>query len=443
MRLSGPFTQKRLMAGARSVRDVAGGGWSAGVRGVKDVAYSFTEPSWSADQRTVVLPAEMRQDRLDWLLLFLTLGLFGLGLTMVFSSSTFVAQFKGMGPYDRLIGQGLRGLVGIGLLILFARLDYRRWSTHWGVLAVVTSAALLILVLIPGIGHASKGAQRWIGIPPFVIQPTEFARVALIVYLARVLSRRPERVEGFVTGPLPALLVTALFVGLIGLQKSLGSMIAMMATTIVMSIAAGMRWKHFFWLTAPVVALGGLAVLGATVFHAYQLDRIVNWIAYWLGTDNPQGETYQLHQSVMALGSGGLLGAGLGAGQQKWFFLPDNHTDFIYSIVGEEMGFVGTFGLLVALAVFIWRGLSIAGEAEDRYGYLLAAGLTANFAIYVTINLSVVTGLFPTTGLPLPLVSYGGSALIANMTAVGLLLSVSRFRGGGIILSGRIRRRSA
>ncbi len=426
----------------RSVRARIEGGLAAGARITREVIEAFAEPSWSAEQRTLVLPAEMRKERMDLLLLFLTIGLFGLGLTMVFSSSTFVAQLKeGSSPYDRLLGQGMRGLVGLVGLFLVARLDYRRWSGYWGVWGMLTAAALLIVVLIPGIGHESKGAQRWIGIPPFVIQPTEFARVALIVYLARVLSRRPERVENFVSGPLPALIVTALFVLLIGLQRSLGSMIAMGATTLVMCVVAGMRWKHFFWLTAPVAAVGGLAVLGAGLFHTYQIRRITQWLAYWAGTDDPQGPTYQLHQSIIALGSGGWLGAGLGAGQQKWFFLPDNHTDFIFSIVGEEMGFLGCMAVLAAVALLIWRGLAIAAEAGDRYGYVLAAGITMNFAIYAGINLSVVTGLIPTTGLPLPLVSYGGSALIANMMAVGLLLSVSRHRGGGIILSGRIRRR--
>jgi cell division protein FtsW len=209
-----------------------------------------------------------------------------------------------------------------------------------------------------------------------------------------------------------------------------------------MCVAAGMRWKHFFWIMAPVAAVGAMVVLGAEVFHAYQIDRITSWLSFWRGTDEPLGDTYQLRQSILALGSGGFMGKGIGAGQQKWFFLPDAHTDFIYSIVGEELGFLGAMGVLTALALLVWRGFSIAMEAEDRFGYLLAAGITINLAVYAAINLSVVTGLLPTTGLPLPMVSYGGSALIANLAAVGLLLSVSRVRGGGIILAGRMRRRS-
>jgi cell division protein FtsW len=437
-----PFPPPPLALGARAVRNVAGGGLSAGARSVREVASAFTEETWTEDRRTLTLPAEMRQERVDLILFIVALGLFVLGLTMVFSAGAFATQFNAAGPYDRLLKQAGRGLFGLGLLIVVARIDYRRWVSLSPWFAIGT-VCFLVLVLLPGLGHQSKGAQRWIGFGPVIIQPTEFARIGLIIYLARLLSKRPERIDSFRSGPLPALLVGGAFMALILLQKSLGSAIAIGMTTVAMCVVAGMRWKHFFMIVAPVAGLGILVVLGTEVFHAYQIDRIHDWILMWKGLDDPLSGTYQLRQSIMTIGSGGWFGKGIGAGQQKWFFLPDVHTDFIFSLIGEEMGFIGAFGVLLAFAALIWRGLRIAMEAEDRYGYLLASGLTINFAVYVSINLAVTMGLVPTTGLPLPLVSYGGSALIANMAAVGLLLSVSRRRGGGIILAGRLRRRSS
>jgi cell division protein FtsW len=430
-----------LTAGARSVRDVATGGLSAGARSVRDVASAFVEPSWSEDRKKVVLPPELQQDRMDLMLLLVALTLFGLGVIMVFSASSFSSQFNHSGPYDRLIKQASRGLVGLLLLVGAARIDYRRWAnlSLWIALATLV---LLVLVLIPGIGHIKKGAQRWLALGPLVIQPTEFARLGLILYLARLLSKRPERIEGFSSGPLPALLVASVFMLAIVVQPNLGSTMAVALTALGMCLAAGMRWKHFLIMAAPAVVMGLFLVLGAEVFHAYQSDRIHSWIAMWLGRDNQLKETYQLRQSLLAFGSGGWIGKGIGAGQQKWFFLPDAHTDFIYSIVGEEMGFAGAFCVILAFAILIWRGIRVALEADDRYGYMLASGITINFAVYAWINMAVTLQVLPTTGLPLPLVSYGGSALIANMIAVGLLLSVSRRRVGGFVLSSRVRRRS-
>jgi cell division protein FtsW len=436
-----PFTPPRLALGVRAVRNVAGGGISTGARSMRDVASAFTEEPWTEERRTVILPAEMRQERLDLILFVVALGLFVLGLIMVFSAGAFAGQFNADGPYDRLLKQGMRGLFGLGLLVVVARIDYRRWValSPWVALGTV---CFLILVLLPGLGHQSKGAQRWIGFGPIVIQPTEFARIGLIIYLARLLSKRPERIDSFRSGPLPALLVGGAFMVLILLQKSLGSSIAIAMTALLMCVVAGMRWKHFFMIATPVAVLGLLVVLGAELFHAYQIDRVHSWNLMWQGKDDPLSNTYQLRQSIMTIGSGGWFGKGIGAGLSKWFFLPDVHTDFIFALIGEELGFAGAFGVICLFAALIWRGLRIAAEAEDRFGYLLASGLTINFAVYVGINLSVTMGLIPTTGLPLPLISYGGSALIANMVAVGLLLSVSRRRGGGIILAGRLRRRS-
>lgn len=414
-------------------------GLRGGRRTLGEIGRALTEPSWDADQNRIVLPAEMRQERVDLVLLFTTLALFGLGLVMVFSSTSFSAQYLHAGPFKRFFDQSIRGVVGLGFLFGLAFIDYRRLSP-WAMWVAIGGAVLLGLLLIPGIGHSSKGATRWINLGPVNLQPTELARVGLVIYLARLLSKPPDRMQRFATGPLPALLITGAFIGLILAQKSLGSSLALGITAMTMCVMAGMRWKHFHLIVVPVVGVAVLAVVFGFV-HPYQIGRIKAWIDYWLGIDDPSGPTYQLRQSILALGSGQIRGVGLGASQQKRLFLPDAHTDFIFSVIGEELGFLGCLVLLAAFTILIARGLRVAAEAEDRFGYLLAVGLTINLAVYIVINIAVTMALLPTTGLPLPFVSYGGSALIANLAGVGLLLSVSRRRGNFVLARGRRRRR--
>jgi cell division protein FtsW len=409
--------------------------------GLRDIGIAIMEPPAPGEACHIVLPEEMRQERFDWVLVTAVLALFAFGLIMVFSSTSFVGAATHRDPYDRLIDQSLRGLVGMIGLFALARLDYRRFSDY-GPWIALGSLLLLVAVLVPGVGQESKGAQRWLSLGPIRIQPTEFARVGLTIYLARILSKGPQKIERFVTGPLPALFVGGVFMAFIMLQKSLGCTIAVAVTTIGLCVLAGMRWKQFAIGAGSVAGLLLFAVLAMKLSgHDYQLARVEAWLAFWNGTDDPLGPTYQLRQSLLSLGTGGWVGQGIGDSQQKRFFLPDAHTDFIFSILGEEAGFLGAFVVLVAFAVLIGRGLRIAAEAEDRFGYLLAAGLTMNFAVYAIINLSVTMGLLPTTGLPLPFVSYGGSALIANLAAVGILLGISRRRGNYVLASGRRRNR--
>lgn len=418
---------------------------------VQAVRDAFREEFWSAGRRTLATPGEARRDRLDYWLLLVTVALLALGLVMVFSSSSVRAALINKNPYGSVYQQGMRALVGFAMLLGLARLNYRFWWTAAPGLALLT-LVMLALLFVPGLGEVHKGAQRWLRLGPIGIQPTEFARIGAIVLVARLLSRRPERMSRFNTGPLPALVVALAFVGLILPQPSLGCTVALLLTVGSMCFVAGLRWKHFgALLLAGAVAgtlLFGVMALrhqdGGTApgVHHYQAGRIKSFLDLWAGKDDPRGATYQLRQSILAIGSGGLKGKGIGQSEQKWLFLPDAHTDFIFSIVGEEMGFLGACGLLLLFGIFVWRGLTIAAEADDRFGFLLAAGLTVNFGVYILINIAVTMGLMPTTGLPLPFVSYGGSALLANLAAVGLLLSVSRHRPSGISLtdhSGRLR----
>jgi cell division protein FtsW len=282
---------------------------------------------------------------------------------------------------------------------------------------------MLLLVVLLAVGGAGiRGANRWLSVAAINIQPTEIARVACVAYLARLLDRKGERVASFRDGVLPVCGVMGLLSVLILLQPNLGSTIALLATGFVMLHLAGARFRH----------LGLLALLGVLVAwiqvlrHPYMMDRMIAWMSLWgNGNLDVQGRNWQLSQSIIALGSGGVLGTGPGHGLQKVFFLPDPHTDFIFAVIGEELGLIGTGAVLLAYLVLFLRGLKIAGSAPDRFGYLLAAGLTVNLSVYVAMNIAVVTGVIPTTGLPLPFLSYGGSALVVNLGVTGVLLNIA------------------
>jgi cell division protein FtsW len=226
----------------------------------------------------------------------------------------------------------------------------------------------------------------------------------------------------FREGILPACLVLGTLSFLILLQPNLGSTIALLTTGFVMLHLSGARFRHLGLLSGAGAAVAFLVVLR----NGYMMDRVQGWLAQWgHGTTDALGKNWQVSQSILALGSGGVFGAGPGHGLQKVFFLPDPHTDFIFAVIGEELGLIGTAAVIAFFAVVFLRGLKIAGAAPDRFGMLLAAGLTVNLSVYVAMNVAVVTGVIPTTGLPLPFVSYGGSALVVNMGVVGVLLNIA------------------
>lgn len=415
-------------------------GWSATRQAVHEVLATFREPVWTAPRRTLASGSHGAVDRMDWILFVLTSALLVFGLTMVFSSSSVRAALSNHDPFNLFLQQAIRAGVGLVLLLILSRIDYRVWQGPALWIAGAT-LFLLLLVLVPGIGQTHKGAQRWLSLGPISLQPTELARLGCILLMARLLARHPGSMSLFHTGPLPAFLVALIFIAAILKQPSLGSSLALGLTAFAMCFVARMRWRHIALLIGAGLS-GGWLALALGLVHDYQWKRWTAFLNLWRNMDDRLGATYQLRQSILAIGSGGLTGKGMGNSEQKWLFLPDAHTDFIFSIVGEELGFIGAFALLAVLVLFVWRGLRIASEAEDRFGMMLAAGISLNFAIYAMINLAVTMALMPTTGLPLPFVSYGGSALLANLMAVGLLLSVARFRTPGVVIGGdTVRRR--
>ena len=365
--------------------------------------------------------------RFDWGILFPVVGLLALGLVMVYSSSAVLGADRYDSQYFFLKRQALRVVIGLMVLLILARVDYHRYLgiAPW---ALVGSVLLLAVLVVVG-GAGIRGANRWLNVADFTLQPAEVARVACVIYLAKLLDRKGARIQSFRDGVLAAVVILGVLAFLILKQPNLGSTIALLVTGFLMLHLAGARHRHLAALAGAGAALGVAVVLR----HPYMLDRVRGWISHWsTGVVDAQGRSWQLHQSIVALGSGGVFGEGPGRSIQKFFFLPDPHTDFIFAVIGEELGFVGTVLVLAAYVVLFLRGLRIASRAPDRFGFLLASGLTLSLAIYVGMNLSVVTGIIPTTGLPLPFLSYGGSALVVNLGVVGVLLNVASQMQTGI-----------
>jgi cell division protein FtsW len=357
-----------------------------------------------------------RGDR--WVLV-LALGLSAIGLVMVYSSSAILGITRYQDPNHFLSRQLVRVLLGVVVMMACARIRLR-WIERlapW-----LLGGAVGLLAVLEVAGHVSHGAARWLRVGFFSIQPTDLARLMTVVFLAWWLKRSPPAEKGFVRGVLPPLAVAAGVSGLILMQPNLSSAALLAATGFLMVFLAGARLRH---LAVPVA--GGVAAVAlALLTHPYMMERFRTFVGSWQGgTPDARGAGWQLDQSLIAIGSGGWLGRGLGAGLQKYLFLPEAHTDFIFSIVGEELGFLGATVLLGLLAVLLWRGMRAAARAADPFAHLLAAGLTLQIGLYAIANLAVATGLAPTTGLPLPFVSYGGSALLANMAAAGVLYRVS------------------
>jgi cell division protein FtsW len=351
------------------------------------------------------------------------LALVFLGVVMVYSASAIIAADRFGDPFFFLKKQLFWALLGGGLLWAALRLDYRRLE-RLVVPLLIVSIALLVLVLLPPFGQAINGTRRWFRIGPLSFQPVELAKFALVLYLASFLTRRAEAIRSFWQGLFPILLVAGTMALLTFVQPDLGNSLALVVLTLVLAYLAGARVKHMAWVAAAALPLVALAV----ALKPYRWRRMVTFVNPW---DDPQGSGFQIIQSFLALGSGGLTGRGLGGSKQKLFYLPEPYTDFIFAIVGEELGLLGALGVIALFAVLIWRGLRVGLRAPDPFGSYLALGLTVMLATQTLVNLGVVMGALPTKGLPLPFVSFGGSALLMTMFSAGVLLNISQHATGG------------
>jgi cell division protein FtsW len=345
--------------------------------------------------------------------------LVALGTVMVYSASSTVAMARfGDGAYY-LKRHLIRVALGLSLMFLFARARYKRVVQLGRPLMAISFAALL-LVLIPGLGGvAANGANRWLALGPLTFQPSELARFALLLWLAETLVTRRSTLEGFTDGLLPVLAPVAAAVALIVIEPDFSTAVAVAAVCGGMIFIAGARTLHLGGVIAGSIPL----IYFALISSDYRRARIA---AFLEGAGDVTGANYQVWQSLIGLGSGGLLGKGLGNGAQKLRFLPEPFNDFIFSIVGEELGLVGALVLLLLFLVLVIRGFRVAASVNSPVGALLAAGVSLSIGLYVLINIGVVTSLIPATGLALPFISYGGSSLIFSLAGVGMLLSITR-----------------
>lgn len=358
------------------------------------------------------------KDSPDLLIVIITLALLTIGLVMVYSASAIWAEYK----FDDAFYFVKRQLIfaGLGIIAMFfiMNIDYWIWKKYSKPI-IIGCFIMLILVLIPGIGVVRNGSQSWIGVGSFVIQPSEFMKLGMIIFLAKFLSENQKYITTVKKGLLPSLGLAGIAFGLIMLQPDLGTGTVMIGTCVVMIFISGARIMHFAAL--GIAALGGFVAL--IISAPYRLQRITSYLDPW---EDPLGSGFQIIQSLYAIGPGGLFGLGLGQSRQKFFYLPEPQTDFIFAILSEELGFIGGTFIILLFSLLLWRGIRVAIGAPDLFGCFLTVGIVAMIAIQVMINIGVVIGLIPVTGITLPFLSYGGSSLTLMLMAVGILLNVSK-----------------
>lgn len=362
------------------------------------------------------MPMKVRAPDLPFL--FIVLTLLGIGVVMVFSASSVESLVYYHSPYYYLERQLIWAALGLGAMAYFIRFDYQRLRRYAWPFAIVT-LILLVAVLVPHLGRTIGGARRWIGVGSYVFQPSELSKLALVLLFAHTLTENRARPQDFKQGFLRHMGMLGLAFFLILREPDLGTALCLTGTAFVMLWVAGAE----SWQLGMAGLLGAAGIFALSVTEPYRLKRLTSFINP--GAD-PLGSGYHIIQSLYALGSGGLFGVGLGRSSLKYFYLPEQHTDFIFSVLGEELGFLGGIAVLVLFFLLGWRGYRLAVSAPDRFGAVLATGLTTMILLQAFLNIAVVTSSMPITGIPLPFISYGGSSLVFTLAGVGVLLNISR-----------------
>jgi cell division protein FtsW len=341
-----------------------------------------------------------------------------IGIVMIYSASSVYAQERYKDGFFFL--KRHLSFLGIGLVLTFLVMcvDYRRFSKLSKPLLLI-ALVLLVLVLVPGIGREVSGARRWFRFKFLSFQPSEFANLALIIYIADFISRKKEEIRNFWKGFMPPMAALGLTTLLILIQPDLGTAVALAAVVCVMLFVARVKLTYLLAIGLASIPLLSILILSAP----YRRARIIAFLNPW---QDPKGVGFQIIQSQVALGSGGIFGAGLGHSKEKLFYLPAAHTDFIFSIIGEELGLVGTVGVIFLFAFFTLQGIKVVKNAPDKFGYFLALGLISMLCFKALINIGVSCGILPTKGLPLPFISYGGSSFIFDLLSVGILMNICR-----------------
>lgn len=356
----------------------------------------------------------MRDIRVN--ILAVTFILICVGIVMIYSASSIYAWERYHDSAFFLKRHISFLVIGIMLAILVMSIDYRKFS-KFAKPFLLLSLFLLVLVLV--FGREVAGARRWFRFKFISFQPSELANLAVIVYVSDYISRKSEQIGKSIWAVIPIMLVLGLTALLILMQPDLGTVLAIVVVVIIMLFVAGLRLSYI--ISMILLSLPALYVLIFSV--PYRRMRIMAFLNPW---NDPKGSGFQIIQSQVALGSGGIFGVGLGHSKQKLFYLPAAHTDFVFSIIGEELGLIGTLGLILLFVIFIRQGLKIIRNAPDKFGYFLSLGLILMIVLKTIVNIGVSCGIFPTKGLPLPFISYGGSSLIFDLVSIGLLMNIAR-----------------
>jgi cell division protein FtsW len=358
-----------------------------------------------------------RRLKSDKFLFWATLLLVCASVVMVYSASAVQAEMKYHRPYYFLFKQLAWGVLGFGALLVVMRVDYhhfRRPPVIWTFLGVVVAGLLSVFLF-----GANNGARRWIAVSGVSMQPSELAKLAAIFFASALLERRMHRINDLAYALLPVGIVTAALAGLIVIEPDFGTSFMVVSIVATITFAAGLSYRYLLGAVLVLLPIGA----GLVAMKPYRVRRVMTFLDPW---QDPLGAGYQTIQALIAVGSGGAFGKGLMGGVQKLFYIPEPHTDYIFAVIAEELGLAGTTVVVLCFAVIAWRGLRTALVAPDRFGSLMAVGLTAMVALQALFNMSVVVGLLPTKGIPLPFVSNGGSSLVVNLIAMGILLNISQ-----------------
>jgi cell division protein FtsW len=353
----------------------------------------------------------------DKVLFTATLLLVCASIVMVYSASALVALERYQQPYLFVTRQVMWAVLGLALLAVAMRIDYRTYRSDafvWALLGLVTLMLVGVLFSAP-----INGTRRWFGFGGLGVQPSELAKIACVLFTALILERRMHRIDDLSYSLLPIGIVVAALMGLILLQPDFGTAMSLLLIVVAMVFAAGLNYRYL--VGAVLVALPAIYVV--LVSAPYRRRRL---LAFWDPWADPLGDGFQIIQSLIAVGTGGVFGRGLMEGVQKLFYLPEPHTDFIFAVIGEELGLLGATGVLACFCLIAWRGLRISLRAQDSFGSFVALGLTSMIVVQAFVNMSVVLGLMPTKGIPLPLVSAGGSSLLISLLGMGVLLNISQ-----------------
>ena len=342
------------------------------------------------------------------------------GLVMIYSASYVWAEYKFNNPFKFVINQGIFFVIGIVFMLIVSRINYD-WYYKYSNYLLVGCLVLLVLVLIPGVGSVRNGSRSWFGIGSFGIQPSEFTKLALIIFTSKYLVNNEKSIGDIKRGVLPILGVLFLVFGLIMLQPDFGTGMIIVMSIIGLLFVGGVDFR--FFLKIGVVGIFG--IIGLIIAAPYRLKRILSFLNPW---EDPLGSGFQIIQSLYAIGPGGLFGYGFLNSRQKHFYLPEPQTDFIFSIISEEFGFMGILIVSILFLVIIYFGFKISRHSNDLFGKYLAFGITFQIAFQAILNLMVVVGLIPVTGVTLPFLSYGGSSLLITLCSIGILLNISRYQ---------------